>query len=285
MFRPKAIASSKSQKQEHCSVHIFLCTFLSQFFRAHVHFFTRTPCELLATPLGRHLHTSRRLWAWNLEQFAGVRIFGIGVVSSRFSSPTFCNCLTWESVPRIGKWSDGHFVGWPLLEVRSCKLCISAIANHPLCALPTRALQACILHFALLVELEQTFAMQLWKWSDLIFSGGNLRGHDISSVLVPRRRKVPCCLEGINNSLERQSRPWLHIINLLKVPKFISWMLWNWIASAKWAKSNLLMQTPRNSCIEARGTLACSKVWIGWKASKDPRMSILRGGDETLCKL
>ena len=87
---------------------------------------------------------------------------------------------------------------------------------------------------------------------------------------------------------------------------FLRHPLRNWIEAAMWAKSNLQMQRTqlhsntgthrytqehrytqqhtlwwdgevhvqeRNSCIEETA-LACDQVWIGWSASKDPRMSI-----------
>ena len=86
-------------------MHIFQCTFLSQFFWAHEQIFCTHAVRIAskANPI-----QTAASGAQNLEQFTGV--FDIGVVSSRFSS--FCKCLTWESVPRIGKWSDGHFVRW-----------------------------------------------------------------------------------------------------------------------------------------------------------------------------
>ena len=175
MFRPKAVASRKGKSKILAVCTFFgahfcpnFCEHMCTFFYAHA---VRIACN---APLPRYIQAvawGLRIWS-NLPQnlrhwCCFLKVFfsdSLQVFDMRISSKD----------RKMKRWAF-CWVTAPMVEVSSCKLCIST--NHALGALPTGALQLCILHFALLLELEQTFAMLLWKWSDLIFLHANLGGH------------------------------------------------------------------------------------------------------------
>ena len=258
-------SKTRSLQCAHFLVHISVPIFVS----TCAHFFTRTPCELLATPLYLPTYKPSPEGSEFGAICRSVRIFDIGVVSSRFSSGTFCKCLTWESVPRIGKWSDGHFLGWrhhhwwrSLAPMHfSCAL-QRLLGHFVFCLACGTGANSC--NATLKTKRSNLFRRQCWR-----------------SVQLSYQETIKSLRSGGNKQFEPLG--WLCIFPSFESAKvyFVDIMKLN-CPAAKWAKSNLLMQT-RNSCIEARAALACSKVWIGWNASKDPRMSILRLQGDEVC--
>ena len=252
-------------------MHVFWCTFQSQFLWAHVHtFLSARRANCLQRP-STNLHTSRRLWAMNLEQFAAV--------SESSTLVLFPQCFLLGLFASV--WHENRFQGSENEAMGIFLGDVTTIGGGHSCsnAFLLPALQSLLGHFVfclargtganscnatLKTKRSNLFRRQCWR-----------------SVQLSYQETIKSLRSGGNKQFEPLG--WLCIFPSFESAKvyFVDIMKLN-CPAAKWAKSNLLMQT-RNSCIEARAALACSKVWIGWNASKDPRMSILRLQGDEVC--
>lgn len=268
MFRPKAVASRKGKSKI-----LAVCTF----FGAH---FCPNFCEHMCTFFYAHA-----VWiACNapLPRYIQAVAWGLRIWSNLPQNLRHWCCFLkvffWDFLQvfdmRIGskdrkmkRWAFSWVTAPPLVEVTCSNAFLlpalqSLLGHFVFCLACGTGANSC--NATLKTKRSYLFRRQCWR-----------------SVQLSYQETIKSLRSGGNKQFEPLG--WLCIFPSFESAKvyFVDIMKLN-CPAAKWAKSNLLMQT-RNSCIEARAALACSKVWIGWNASKDPRMSILRLQGDEVC--